>query len=385
MKMIINKKIVLAIAIVISPILLIWFFYWYNFCDVTGLEFYEDQPIKCFFSTNDRVFLLTEEGYGYVAGGYSNGSSRKYLNSEFTYNSYLNGSCPVKFYDKKIKQIITEESNAFFISETDQLFRLNYDLTIESIADNVIYASRGAEGEIYFVDTNKNLYVKSNEKINFLKENIKKIKCYNSFVYVLTTKGSLFLCERSVESLKFDNVLFENVQDFDVVDTSPRMIDGLYVSNDETALLLPLINVLTQNGDLYVKGAYNTIPCGTMLTKEPAEPKIYEDWLHLASGIKQFSIAPMGTIMLTDDNRSIYYGFDSDLTYNSTFGKREFDISNCEIVGAADMLIFVKDNNGIFYIFGYCSLLFPFAYTDNNDHSIMNGIAFQLMTKDEVS
>lgn len=382
--MIMNKKIVFAITIVAVLILIMWFFVWYNFFDVTGLEFYEDQPIKCFFSTNNRVFLLTEEGYGYVAGDYSNGSSRKYLNSETTYNSYLNGSCPVKFFNGKIKQIIDEESNTFFISETDQLFRLHYDLTLESVADNVVYASAGDEVEIYFVDIYENLYVKSNEKINFLKENIKKIKCYKDFVYVLTTKGSLYLCERNDENLKFDDMLFEAVQDFDVVDTSARIIDGKYVSNDATAVSLPLVNVLTQGGDLYVKGAYNTLPCGQITSQAPAEPKIYEDWLHIASDIKQFSVAPMGTIMLDEDNKALYYGFDSNLTSKAIFGKREFDISNCEIVGAMEMCIFVKDNNGTFHIFGD-KFGFPFAYTDNNDHSIMNGIAFQLMTKDEVS
>ena len=386
MKVIMNrtKKIIIAIVVtVLLVVSLIGFFVWYNFFDVTGLELYSDQPISNFFSAEMRVYLLTEEGYGYVAGGYLYGDTREYLNSENVHNSYLNGASPVKFYNGKIKQIIDEEHCTMFITEKNELFELNRDLSSDYIASDVVNACGTENGEIYYITSDNSLYKKdSSNEINFVKENIKKVKCYKEFVYVLSCDNVLYRYEKgNKDQLINQERLLESVKTFEVVDTSERLIDGKYIDDNEQALSLPLINVLTGDGNVYVRGAYNVLSCGHRGALPPAPPMVYEEWTLIGTEIKQFSLAPMGTIMLKSNGTVIYYGFDSDLTYKSRFGERTLNVPSCELVGIAKMCIWAKDKNGTFYFWGE-KMRTPFFYPDESDHSIMYGTPFQLFPKE---
>ena len=79
---------------------------WFGFYDIVGLELYKDETISDIIPYYDNIYVITEDGYCYVLGGYHNSSSRKYRNSESYHNDKLNTPSPVKVLDEKVLQVI---------------------------------------------------------------------------------------------------------------------------------------------------------------------------------------------------------------------------------------------------------------------------------------
>ena len=131
---------VTALTLMVLLILIAAFIFWYEFYDVSGLDLYKDEPISEIIPCGKRVYLITEDGHGYVMGGYNPDSSRMYLNSEFHKNEKLGiVVSPVRFTDEKIKQLFPYSDRVLFITDSNNLY-LAIDENSEYLCENIIYA-----------------------------------------------------------------------------------------------------------------------------------------------------------------------------------------------------------------------------------------------------
>ena len=133
---------------------------WFGFYDIVGLELYKDETISDIIPYYDNIYVITEDGYCYVLGGYDNSSSRKYRNSESYHNDKLNTPSPVKVFDEKVLQVIPYGSTgALLITEDGRLFDFN-DFDIKEIYNNVSCAVKApsSQGTRIFGIDNKALY-----------------------------------------------------------------------------------------------------------------------------------------------------------------------------------------------------------------------------------
>jgi len=78
-----------------------------------------------------------------------------------------------------------------------------------------------------------------------------------------------------------------------------------------------LINVLLNDGSLYVKGCYNRWACPHYDPEDPI--KYFETWTLIAEDVADYDTAVMGTIIKFNDGTAAYYGFDT-----IHYGKAEF-------------------------------------------------------------
>lgn len=339
----------LILAIAVSVLI------WYSVFDISGITFYNDEPISQIVPYEDRIYIITQNGNGYMAGNY-NSSSRKYRNSESYHNKKIGIPSPVMFFNGSISEILPYDSNGtLFLSNDNELYDL-YDFDVTKIADNVIDADvKGTtEKRYYIVDSKLNLY-ETNEMgaSRFISAEITQVRVYRDKIFALFTNGNL--CELDA-SLTSDNpivsTIYENVKTFDICDTSMRYIDGNYVFDDEDAIAAPLLNVLTQKGELYAKGAYSLLPCTRSISVHP-EPYFMENWSLIGENVSEFSLASMGTIIKFNDNTCAYFGFDSNTSKNSnySFGYKEILLNNVTDVYATSLHVCVKTKEG-FYIWG---------------------------------
>ena len=143
--------------------------------------------------------------------------------------------------------------------------------------------------------------------------------------------------------------MFESVIDFEVLDTSTRYGETGFVFDDEYAIKTPLFNVLTKNGDLYAKGAYNMLCC-VHGSGENAHPFELKEWTLISENVNSFDLAPMGTVYIKNDTSCEYYGFDTKI------GAKEVDYKELVSEGAVsaytaeDLLVIVKTTENKYYI-----------------------------------
>ena len=356
---------------------------WFCFYDVIGLELYKDETISDIIPYYDNIYVITEDGYCYVLGGYHNSSSRKYRNSESHHNDKLNASSPVKIFSKKVLQVIPYgATSALLIDEENTLYDFN-DFNIQEICSNVSYAVKAtsSQGKRIFGSDNKSLYyvidktnvlyaVNENGESKELFSAVSAVDIYLEKILVLNNDGVLNQYQISEDGkIILTEKLFEDVSSFDVKDTSLRFDGEKFVFDDEVAKNMPLLNVLTNDGELYVKGAYNLLCCTRSLAAHP-EPKIYNEWTLIAEQVESFSLAPMGTAIKHMDNTAGYYGFDTDNSANSSFefGYLKLAQTNVVDVYASDVQVLIKTDQA-FYTWGY-SLEYDVS---DSEHNLFNG------------
>ena len=344
------------LVLTIAFILFVVGFIWYKFYDITGLTLYNDEPISEIIPFDDRFYFITEDGEGYVAGGYAHSSSRIYLNSQSYENEKLGIPSPVKFSDEKIEKLYAYSDRALFITESKDLYRA-FDEKSEYICSDIIYADHAtwrADTVIYAIDTSNTLYSISEqgEKV-FLCDNVKIVKAYRERIFVLRTNGVFCeLIKTEAGSYEFSNPIFENVAAFDVMDTSTRFDGVKFIFDDEKAINTPLFNVLTENGDLYVKGVYNLLCC-TRASSEFPEPFELEEWTLISDNVNSFDLAPMGTIFIKNDTSCAYYGFDVDIRPDEGFEVKHRELFSEGAVSAYtadDVFVIVKTSENKYFI-----------------------------------
>ena len=381
---------VTALTLMVLLILIAAFIFWYAFYDVSGLDLYKDEPISEIIPCGKRVYLITEDGHGYVMGGYDPDSSRMYLNSEFHKNEKLGiVVSPVRFTDEKIKQLFPYSDRVLFITDSNNLY-LAIDENSEYLCENIIYADHAtwrADEIIYAVDTSNNLYSISKQRESVLLcNNVEIVKAYRDRVFVLCTNGDL--CElQKTNSNEYilSEPLYKNVADFDVLDTSTRHDGEKLVYDDATAINTPLFNVLTENGELYVKGFYNLLCCSRGLGESP-EPVEYKEWSLISENVSSFDLSYMGTVFVRKDTSCAYYGLVKvSQVYNSYEVVLE-ELFNDGAVSACtskDNCIYVKTNENKYYMWGSWATI-SFVYYSENDallqgnYNIVSGQPFVL-------
>ena len=356
---------------------------WFNFYDIVGLELFKDETISDIIPYYDNIYVITEDGYCYVLGGYHNSSSRKYRNSESYHNDKLNTPSPVKIFDEKVLQVIPYGSTgALLITEDGCLFDFN-DFDIKEIYTNVSFAVKASldQGKRIFGTDNTALYyvidktnvlyaVNENGESKELFSQVSEVDVYLDKILVLDKNGALNQYQiLDNGEIILTEKLFENVCAFDVKDTSLRYDGEKFIFDDEDAKNMPLINVLTNDGELYVKGAYNLLCCTRSLAAHP-EPRIISEWTLIAESVESFSLAPMGTAIKFSDSTAGYYGFDTDNSANSNFdfGYLKLAQTNVIDVYASDVQVLIKTEQA-FYTWGY-SLEYDVS---DSEHNLFNG------------
>lgn len=372
------KKLLLILGVLLLICgLFVAVFIWYEFFDVTGLTLYSDEPISDIIPYKGRVYFITEDGYGYVAGDY-NSNSRLYRNSEFHPNEKLGIPSPVKFSDEKIKLLLPFTKGALFITENNELYKLK-DISSEIVCNNIVYADKAAES-IYAIDIVGDLYsIDEQNQKTFLSSNIKQVKAYRNRIFVLLEDGSLCELTKSENSdCVISDPIFEGVKEFDVLDTSVRFDGEKFIYDDQEAINTPLFNVLTNENELYIKGFYNLLCCTRLASAFPS-PAQFEDWTLISEDVSEFAMAPMGTVFKQNDSSCAYYGFDTDMRGGTVFevGYKNLLRDGCVGVKTSnDICIYVKAENNKYYMWGDWSTLLFDQHSSN--HHIFSGEPFVL-------
>lgn len=374
--------VILFVLLILFALFVIWFI-WFGFYDITGLTLYNDEPIAEIIPCDDRLYFITEDGKGYITGGYDLGSTRTYLNSEFHRNEKLGISSPVKFTDEQIKQLFPFEYGALFITDNNDLYKA-IDERSEYIFDDAIYADYAildSDSLIYAINTSNELYSINGQRGKvFLCNDVKAVKACRDRIFVLRTNGDLCeLIKTDSEEYEFSEPLFGNVVDFDVTDTSTRYDGEKFIYDDEKAINTPLFNVLTESGDLYVKGCYSLLKCMISISAHP-DPFEFDEWTLVSENVKSFDLAPMGTIFIRNDTSCAYYGFDtktgSNINYKVDY-KELIEEGAISAHTADDVCVYVKTSDNKYYIWGNWSRLL-FDQNPKNDHNIFTGEPFIL-------
>ena len=378
-----KNNIIKMVSCSLFTVTLFWVcFTCFTSCNVTGLSFYKDEPITNIIPYSHQIYVTTENGC-YISGEHSSSAVRKYRISEFYHSNKLNIAVPVKFFDKKVHQVIPYGTlGALLIDEEGCLFDFN-DFDIKEIYNNVSCAVKApsSQGTRIFGSDNKTLYyvidktnvlyaVNENGESKELFSQVSEVDVYLDKILVLDKNGALNQYQiLDNGEIILTEKLFENVCAFDVKDTSLRYNGEKFIFDDETAKNMPLLNVLTNDGELYVKGAYNLLCCTRSMSAHP-EPRIISEWTLIAENVESFSLAPMGTAIKFSDGTAGYYGFDTDNSANSKFGFGYLQLDLTEVIDvyASDVQILIKTEQA-FYIWGY-SLEYD---VEEGEHNLFTG------------
>jgi hypothetical protein len=277
--------------------------------------------------------------------------------------------------------------HALLITEDGSLIDFS-DFEFKTISNKVIYAIKphqyndsledfgeqhaeifwgDAEEDIYYIiDENYVLYASNGkEKIKELASDVVQVDFYTDTLFVLSKNGDLNQYYISNDgTLSHKDKVFENVKAFDVEYTALRFDGTKLLFDDEVGKQTPLINVLTNDDELYVIGAYNLLCCTGSIMAHP-EPHIIDEWTLIAEDVESFSLAQMGTAIKFKNNTAGYYGFDTDNSYNSEFkfGYMDLELENVINVYASDVQVAVQTEEA-FYAWGY-SLIYDSRENNN--------------------
>ena len=329
---------------------------WYEFFDITGLEFYDDTKIERIYHYDSNVYFITEDGKGYLAGNYASTNSRKYRNVESYQHDALNMPPPVLFWDGVIKEFYPyDRQTALFITEEHTLYKLA-DIDVIKLADSVLYAEHTYQSVnndmIYYIDTENRLWLIKEEQVPiYIISDVKQIEAYQDSAWVITNDGDLCKVISSDEGYFLSEAIFQNAVDFDIIDTSMRYENEIGFYHEE-GLEHQLWNVLTEDGKLYAKGAYNLLGTPYLLSESIPSPITIDQWTVIGENVEQISVAQMGTVMKFQNGGCAYYGFDTHFSAKSKFEYKELPIDDAVFVYASELCVQVEDSQGKHYFWG---------------------------------
>lgn len=368
------KKTLIAVCVLFLILaILVSCYIWYFFYDVSGLKLYKNEPIRDIVISYGRVYLITDNGNGYVGGEYNRSDNRKYRNAlGYTRKALNNAAAPVLFFDGQIKRIFPDKQDfqrIYFTDEQDNLYEL-YDFNVTKKCEKIIYATRVHDFDLtYAIDTDNRLVIVE-EDCRVLLQNVTMVEVFRSKIYVLLQNGDL--CE--FKGGELSSPIFSSVQKFDVIDVSfPRPDDNDPVLNDSEVTANSIFNVLTTDGSLYAKGTYNP-EYSSVLNGRRHEPYVLEDWTLLGTNVVDFSLAGMGTVFMYSDNCA-YYGFDSSSDEKLEFGLKILNIKDPEAICATSRHICIENDDGFYFMGNMFELFFDRM---SEEHNIITGVPYFL-------
>ena len=339
------KKVISIILITVASLFMwILFIIWNQFFDVTGLRFYDGEPVSSVVLGSYRAFyVITDNGYGYVGGGYHGSKSRRYRNTEFHENEIFGTSEIVRFSKKNIKSIISSEylwDKPLFITEDNSLYFLE-DLDTTFLASNVISAQFDHKFAIYAVGTDGSLFTFTVDDTTpnvLLASGIQYVDTYFDEIYVLTESGDVcrVICKNGQYVLT--EALFSNVKKFDIVPFPVADHKGFGEKPDAQK---SIINVLTNDNELYIKGNYY--------------PEWYKDnteWRLQSTNVVDFAAGLYGTVFTVTDNKCKYIGYDPYAKSKDAFGEREFPHDGKNGISVSRACLCIVDSNNVMYLYG---------------------------------
>lgn len=363
-----------TVALVVFGALICTIF-WHEFINTGNLVFYKDEKIEKLVPGNERMYFITESG-GYVAGGYHFTDDTRYMNVQRHKHKELKIPTPVKFFEGEIKEITPYRwRSAFFVTNTNVLYKLN-DLEVTKISDSIAYAYESNSSDVYMIDINHVLYKHTDAGNERLLENVKAFKTYNSSAYehdqsfALTVNDELYKVKYDKETEKYilDELLLSNVKSFDVKDISYEFRG----SAPEDAYNKPIINALTNNGELYVKGIYNSRYCGYG-GDSPNYYITYDSWTLIGEKVSSFSLSEFGTGILFENEKCAYFGYEICGPSNElrTFNRIEFAVNNAYdvFVTSNNLSIFGKDGYCYFYGVSFDNIFMLEHFQENEEIS----------------
>ena len=309
-------SIVATIATVVS---VIWIYLLIALNDVSGLSFYDDERIVAAYQSDESeaVHFVTENDRLYVTGGYSSSKNAKYKNVKGRKNETLGIWEPVLLFEGSIKTVVPYYGiSALVITENNDLYKVNInEQTL--LSENIQYVCAGAtsykdyHNYIFTVDTDGNLREITAENSEVIAENVSSAHYSNGIIYALKANGDLFeIPYNSSYDVGEGRVIYSGVKSFDVKTTNTRYTDERGYYYDENAM--PVINVLTVNDTLYVKGVYSLYEGWHSSVANPLEPlRSYSDWEIIANNVDSFSLSPKGTLIKHLNGEVAYFGFDT--------------------------------------------------------------------------
>ena len=346
LKKIVKRFFEIYVIIEIVFILIIICSVCYEFHDVIGLNFYDNEPVRDFYIVSyGKYIIVTDEGEGYVclqdASSIPNPLGRKLLNAQDHTDRTFKTSEPICFFEGNIKTVWSNErGSTFFLTDEDKLYRTYDGIKTKLIANNVKYAVNAPDGKIFYVDINNDLYLSNGKKEPLLSgiSDVRTMFYYNTLLttyYVTTIEGEL--CElyfsKETAQCELSEPLFTGVQKFDLnyyYYYDSKSIDALYV--------------LTSDNNLYVKG---------YLCSDPSIHKYYEDWTLIDTEVTDFSSTINGMVYAKSDGSIRYYGYDP--SGGKEFGDITLPYSNVKSFSMIDQCVILIDEENRLYVYGDCS------------------------------
>ena len=337
------KSLIVLLCVVILFAFAIHIFVWCQFNYIGDLVLYDGELLSEIQPYQSRWYFITQSGKGYVSGGYRASENVIYLNTEFRIYEPLGIPSPVLFYSGAIKSIYPFENQHFdgclFINEKDELYKLE-DIAPSKLFEGVSYAYYGGhscEGEIdvyYIVGKDGSLtMLRGDNRFAIFEDGVRKVVGYNNQIYVLKDTGALYFL--TINDGEYTSELINaSVRDFDV--------DYLYYGTSTGFMNLydmPLISLLTEQGELYVKGTY----CLSDWVRHDLDTKIYYEWTLLSENVKTFSSSYFGTSMILNDGRTVYNGFDTVIDATVEFSYKELEINDAsKVYTSKDVVCFIS-------------------------------------------
>lgn len=358
---------VLVIVLLLLPILVPAWVIWYDVIDTGNLVFYKEEygAFENIYACSNQLYITLDSKQLYFSG--YNGCNRVYRNAKGVLNERLGIRQPYLIFDGRVKKLIPYYTNCLLIiDESDSLYLYFGDETTK-LADNVIDAD-GQEmydRQIYYIDASYQLHYYKDGVDKVLADGIKRVDVCLEKIYCITTDNTLVeseLVENQDISFK---PLMENVVDVSASDFVwyERLDDG----GDEPQVnkyYYPLINALTDNGDLYVLGRYQAKLNYDATGIEPF--KVFDEWTLISKNVVAFNTTEYGTIYLTDKGESYYHGCDFVYTSDVSFIHKKLIDDSTGIDSSTSMLI-IETNEG-WYFFGNI-----YGVRDETNDSIATG------------
>jgi len=315
-----------CLLLIIVGVAVFGFYTWYWFYDIGDLKLYDSEPIEQIVQSGEVSYILTDNGDCYMVGGYDGlVGGRNYWNTESRPCESLGIHCsPVYMMSDVVKIFSDEYLPAILLTKDGTAYETDSG-EAKKIMDNVLFIDKINTFENYYIiDTAHRLwYLEGDNQPEQLFEGVTMVSSFYGRAFVLLDTGWFGEIYREEKGYAFVP-LFENVISFDVKRT--RYIlgveDGLSPKPEEK--IPPVINVLTEDGTLYAKGAYEIIKYSDSIktTTIASDPCIIEEWMVVEQDVKNFSLSERGTLLLKDNGEIIYFcvvqGKDDEVPYEFT-------------------------------------------------------------------
>ena len=294
----------------------------------TGLEFYEGTKIVDVYEKESfESYVLVCDNKVYLSCEDYDSINKAFLYASLFAPNTRGIIAPVLIYEGNVKDIDFYYDKAVLIrTSQNELYSFNLKKKwhlAEKIAENVIHSDHSSCGYAFYVTSDHCLYAKSDgynsslypsldekfalatEEVTLLHSGIKFVKVYRDRLFVITTEDKLCeLVANADGSASLTDPLLENVNKFEVLDTSHRYINGVKHYFTEEGGKTPLFHVLLNDGSLYVKGIYNTMYSDVSMEQ-------YDEWTLIDNDVSDFSSSEVGVVYMTKSGTAIYNGFDT--------------------------------------------------------------------------